>query len=50
MKNQKRIAIVMAVAFIFSSLAGCSKTSSNEDLPETTMLTEESVVEESDTT
>jgi len=50
MKNQKRIAIVMAVAFIFSSLAGCSKVSSKEELPETTMLSEESVVEESDTT
>ena len=50
MKKQKRIAIVMAVAFIFSSLAGCSKASSKEDLPETTVLTEESVVAESDTT
>ncbi len=50
MKNQKRIAIVMAVAFIFSSLAGCSKASSKEDLPETTMLSEESVVYNLDTT
>lgn len=50
MKNQKRLVIVMAVAFIFSSLAGCSKASSKEDLPETTMLTEESVVYNLDTT
>lgn len=50
MKNQKRIAIVMAVAFIFSSLAGCSKVSSKEELPETTMLSEESVVYNLDTT